>query len=93
MQPIRHILVAVKNPSARVLPAVNKAAQIAKGLKAQLTLFHLESRQHTPANARKVTGSGLLFGAGPAYRAPMNANTKTMSQNTIDAVISYLGND
>jgi hypothetical protein len=40
MQPIRHILVAVKNPTARNLPAVNKAAQIAKGLKAQLTLFH-----------------------------------------------------
>jgi universal stress protein E len=40
MQPIRHILVAVKNPAARSLPAVNKAAQIAKGLKAQLTLFH-----------------------------------------------------
>ena len=40
MRPIRHILVAVKNPSARALPAVNKAAQIAKGLKAQLTLFH-----------------------------------------------------
>src|SRR3954466_15231862 len=40
MQPIRRILVAVKDPSARSLPAVNKAAQIAKGLNAQLTLFH-----------------------------------------------------
>jgi universal stress protein E len=40
MQPIRRILVAVKDPSARALPAVNKAAQIAKGLNAQLTLFH-----------------------------------------------------
>ena len=40
MKPIRRILVAVKNPAARVLPAVNKAAQIAKGLHAQLTLFH-----------------------------------------------------
>ncbi len=40
MQPIRRILVAVKDPAARALPAVNKAAQIAKGLGAQLTLFH-----------------------------------------------------
>jgi universal stress protein E len=40
MQPIRRILVAIKNPTARALPAVNKAAQIAKGLGAQLTLFH-----------------------------------------------------
>jgi universal stress protein E len=40
MQPIRRILVAIKNPTARALPAVHKAAQIAKGLNAQLTLFH-----------------------------------------------------
>jgi universal stress protein E len=40
MQPIRRILVAIKNPAARALPAVHKAAQIAKGLNAQLTLFH-----------------------------------------------------
>src|SRR5690349_8802957 len=40
MQPIRRILVAIKNPDARSLPALNKAAQIAKGLGAQLTLFH-----------------------------------------------------
>ena len=40
MPPIRRILVAVKDPNARALPAVHKAAQIAKGLKAQLTLFH-----------------------------------------------------
>jgi universal stress protein E len=40
MQPIRRILAAVKNPAARSLPAVHKAAQIAKGLGAQLTLFH-----------------------------------------------------
>ena len=40
MQPIRRILVAVKDPGARELPAVNKAAQIAKGLNARLTLFH-----------------------------------------------------
>lgn len=40
MKPIRRILVAIKDPTARELPAVHKAAQIAKGLDAQLTLFH-----------------------------------------------------
>jgi universal stress protein E len=40
MQPIRRILVAIKDPTARSLPALHKAAQIAKGLGAQLTLFH-----------------------------------------------------
>ena len=40
VKPIRRILVGIKNPAARSLPALNKAAQIAKGLGAQLTLFH-----------------------------------------------------
>src|SRR5689334_2473108 len=53
MRPIRRILVAVKNPAARVLPAVNKAAQIAKGLGAQLTLFHDIA---TPLYAEAVQG-------------------------------------
>ena len=56
MQPIRHILVAVKNPSARALPAVNKAAQIAKGLNAQLTLFHDIA---TPLYAESLQGRDI----------------------------------
>jgi universal stress protein E len=44
---IRRILVAVKNPSAAALPAVNKAAQLAKALGADLTLFQALS---TPLN-------------------------------------------
>jgi universal stress protein E len=56
MQPIRRILAAVKNPDARELPAVNKAAQIAKGLKAQLTLFHDIA---TPVYAEALQGRGI----------------------------------
>jgi universal stress protein E len=56
MQPIRRILVAVKNPAARSLPAVNKAAQIAKGLRAQLTLFHDIA---TPLYAEALQGRGI----------------------------------
>jgi universal stress protein E len=40
MARIRRILVAVKDTSTRSMPAVNKAAQLARGLKAQLELFH-----------------------------------------------------
>jgi universal stress protein E len=40
MQAIRRILVAVKDPSARSLPAVKKAAQLARATGAQLELFH-----------------------------------------------------
>jgi universal stress protein E len=56
MQPIRRILVAVKDPTARALPAVNKAAQIAKGLGAQLTLFHDIA---TPLYAEGLQGRGI----------------------------------
>ena len=37
---IRRILVAVKDPWARTLPAVDKAAQLARAVGAQLELFH-----------------------------------------------------
>jgi universal stress protein E len=56
MQPIRRILVAVKNPAARALPAVNKAAQIAKGLGAHLTLFHDIA---TPLYAEAIRGRDI----------------------------------
>jgi universal stress protein E len=56
MQPIRRILVAIKNPAARTLPAMHKAAQIAKGLGAQLTLFHDIA---TPLYAEAWHGRGV----------------------------------
>lgn len=40
MRPIKRILVAVKDPTAKKLPAVAKAAQLARGLGAELVLFH-----------------------------------------------------
>lgn len=40
MPPIRTILVAIKNPMARSLPAVDKAAQLARAFDARLELFH-----------------------------------------------------
>jgi universal stress protein E len=39
MNPIRRILVAVKNPMAKALPAVAKASQLAKALGAEIVLF------------------------------------------------------
>ena len=40
MRTVRRILVAVKEPMAKRLPAVDKAAQLARALGAQLELFH-----------------------------------------------------
>jgi universal stress protein E len=40
MQPIRRILVAVKNPQGKASPAVIKAAQLAQALGASVELFH-----------------------------------------------------
>ncbi len=44
MRPIRKILVAVKDPGARTLPAVAKATQLAQGCGASLELFHAIDR-------------------------------------------------
>jgi universal stress protein E len=40
MKNLRRILIAIKNPAARAQPALRKAAQIAAGSGARLTLFH-----------------------------------------------------
>lgn len=40
MRSIKRILVAIKDPGARTLPAVRKAAQLAKAYGAELELFH-----------------------------------------------------
>ena len=40
MHTIRKILVAVKDPKAKSLPAVTKAAQLVRGLSAEIELFH-----------------------------------------------------
>jgi universal stress protein E len=40
MQPIKRILVAVKNPRQKSFPALNKAAALARALDAELELFH-----------------------------------------------------
>ena len=46
MREIRRILVAVKDPGARSLPAVAKATQLARSLGAQLELFHAIDSPH-----------------------------------------------
>lgn len=46
MRAIRRILVAVKDPGARSLPAVAKATQLARSLGAQLELFHAVDSPH-----------------------------------------------
>lgn len=40
MSPIRRILVAVKDPWARSIPALEKSAQLARALRARVQLFH-----------------------------------------------------
>lgn len=57
MRPIRTILVAIKEPMARSLPAVEKAAQLARAFGARLELFH--------AIAMPVYIDPLVPGLGP----------------------------
>ena len=58
MKSIKKILVAVKDPSAKNSPAIAKAAQIAKGLNARVTLFHDIA---TPLYAEGVYASQMDF--------------------------------
>jgi universal stress protein E len=57
MQNIRRILVAVKDPGARSLPAVAKAAQLAQAFGAHLELFHCIS---TPLFVDAYSANGTL---------------------------------
>jgi universal stress protein E len=57
MRKIRRILVAVKDPSSRSVPAVMKAAQLAKAWDATLDLFHCIS---TPLYLDAYSGNGAL---------------------------------
>jgi universal stress protein E len=56
MRPIRRILVAVKDPAARSMPAVTKATQLAKAFGARLELFHALSETVV---VDAMTASGL----------------------------------
>lgn len=56
---IKKILVAVKDPWARSLPAVDKAAQLARALNARLELFHAMS-DPVYVDVADVHGQGLM---------------------------------
>lgn len=40
MNPIRRILVAIKDPAAKASPTLTKSAQLARAFNAELELFH-----------------------------------------------------
>ena len=40
MRPVKRILVAVRDPGARRLPAIEKATQLARAFGAQIEIFH-----------------------------------------------------
>jgi nucleotide-binding universal stress UspA family protein len=70
MRRIRRILVAVKNPAAKALPAVATAAQLARAFGAELVLFHAISTSLYPAGSRAARRGGR---AVPQARRPWTA--------------------
>ena len=76
MQPIRRILVAVKNPAARALPAVNKAAQIAKGLARSSRCFTTSRRRCTRRRCRVARSTSS---PGSAKCRPRGASSSKSS--------------
>jgi universal stress protein E len=88
---IRRILVAVKNPSAAALPAVSKAAQLAKALGAELTLFQALS---TPLNLsddlppRQMVLGALENYTRSAHEACLNGLARRLRRRGIRVSVS-----
>lgn len=77
MRTIRRILVAVKDPAATSLPAVDKAVQLAKVFGAQLELFHgIADRLSADAY---IFQEGGLVGAERSMRACYRASLETLA--------------
>jgi nucleotide-binding universal stress UspA family protein len=74
MRPIRRILAAVKDPTAKALPALEKARQLARALDAELVLFQLASwlLHLTDWELLRQSGVPLLLVKRPGvYRRPV----------------------
>ena len=67
MRRIRRILVAVKDPTAKALPALEKAGQLARALDAELVLFHAFGER--PDLEADVARPGGLTGSERRMRA------------------------
>jgi len=86
LQPIRRILVAVKNPEGEASPAVTKAGQLARALGADVELFHaivtplyIDSytfRNGSLADTERHMKAGRLSG--------LNAMAKRLQRHSID---------
>lgn len=91
MRPIRRILVAVKDPTARSFPAVDKAAQLARAWGAQVELFHgiatplyvdaYSSRESLPEIERKLKAERI---------GQLEAIAKKLRARKVDASVSVV---
>jgi universal stress protein E len=78
MRGIRCILVAIKDPAARSLPAVAKAAQLAQALDAKLVLFHaLASPLYLETDLERVSD---LKGTERRMRQSARERLETLAQ-------------
>lgn len=74
MRPIQRILVAIKDPSAHSLPAVDKAVQLARALGAELELFHsISTHVYTGLDLRENQLDELKNVHLAQYRARLEA--------------------
>ena len=90
MQALRRILVAVKDPSARSMPALKKAAQLARATGAQIELFHSLS-QTILIDAVAGGGPGLRqYEAEQVRRATARLEkvADTVRRHKVDVVVA-----
>jgi hypothetical protein len=82
MPSIRRILVAVKDPSSKSLPAVTKAAQLARALGAELELFHSIS---TPLHVDAYPSTEPLSDIARAIRRKCLKDLEVVATSTLSA--------
>jgi universal stress protein E len=90
MAHFRRILVAVKDPFARSLPGVAKAAQLAQASGASLELFHaLTTAIHIDAFARpSLTPARFIEGERSRHQRRLEKIAASLSRNGVDATAS-----
>jgi universal stress protein E len=79
MHPIRKILVAVRDPRAKRLPAVEKAAQLAQAFEARIELFHALSIP-IPLDT-ETFGTQLLYQLENAHRVQLRSGLEALAES------------
>jgi len=90
MRSIRRILVAVKDPSAKNLPAVDRAAELARAFGARLEIFHGITERVTaePSRSREGPTRGAQHAIRARYHEALDRLARHLSGSGLEVRVS-----